>query len=131
MDVDERLTVVRSLRPHSGRELSPHVQTYLDELIRTCARIEQPLVTVIVFGSAASGGFSTDSDVDLMIVVPDDTAPQAKRHLQAEVARLEIAHGFRPVHFPGAFRTRIERAVGHLFSCFICTRDDLMSGDVA
>src|SRR5262245_4833048 len=113
------------------RPLSPNVRTYLDELIGACARIEQPLVSLILFGSAASGGFSADSDVDLMIVVPDDTAPAAKRRLRVEVTRLEVAHGFRPAHPTGTLRARIERAVGHLFSCFICTRDDLTSGDVA
>ena len=49
----------------------------------------------------------------------------------AEIARLEIAHGFRPTRPTGALQTRVERAVGYLFSCFVCTRDDLMSGDVA
>src|SRR5205809_7370490 len=104
-----------------GRQLLPRVQTYLDELLRTCAQIEQPLVSVILFGSAASGGFSSASDVDLMIVVPDDTTPEGKRRLRAEVTRLEIAHGFRPAHPRRALQARIERAVGHLFSCFICT----------
>ena len=31
---------------------------------------------------------------------------------------------------PGRLQARIERAVGHGFSCFVCTRGDLISGDV-
>jgi len=114
-----------------GVRLVPRVQAYLDELVHTCEQIDQPLVSLILFGSAASSGFSSVSDVDLMIVVPDGTTADRKCKLRAEVARLEIAHGFRPPQPTGTFQTRIERAVGHLFSCFICTRDDLLSGDVA
>jgi predicted nucleotidyltransferase len=115
----------------TGLQRLPHVQSYLDELVRTCAQIEQPLVSVILFGSAASGGFSNVSDVDLIIVVPDGTTSDGRSKLRAEVVRLEIAHGFRPPRPVGPLQTRVERAVGHLFSCFICTRDDLLSGDVA
>jgi predicted nucleotidyltransferase len=114
-----------------GRHLAPRVQAYLDELIRTCVHIEQPLVSLILFGSAASGGFSDVSDVDLLIVVPSETKPESKQALRTEVARLEVVHGFRSATPARVLQARIERAVGHQFSCFICTRDDLMSGDVA
>lgn len=111
--------------------LAPGVEAYVDALVRMCALIEQPLVSLILFGSAASGGFSSaSSDVDLVIVVPDHATPDHKRRLRAEVVRLEIAHGLRPAQPKGLLRARIERAVGHLFSCFICTRGDLISGDV-
>jgi len=109
----------------------PRVERYLQELARTCAAIEQPPVSVILFGSAARGGFSSVSDVDLLIVVRDDTTPEDQRRLRSAVTRLEIAHGFRPARPPRRMQARIERAVGHLFSCFICTRGDLISGDVA
>jgi predicted nucleotidyltransferase len=115
----------------AGLQVIPRIQTYLDDVVRTCARIDQPIVSVIVFGSAASGGFSGVSDVDLMIIVPDETTSAGKRQLRAEVTRLEIAHGFRPRHPTGALQARVERAVGHLFPCNICTREDLISGDVA
>ena len=86
---------------------------------------------MVLFGSAASGGFSSGSDVDLLIVVRDETTREGKRKLRSEVTRLEIAHGFRPAPPPRRWQARIERAVGHMFSCFICTRGDLISGDVA
>jgi hypothetical protein len=92
------------------------------------------LVSVVLFGSAAKGGFSEDiSDVDLIIVVPDDASRATRRRLGEDVARLEAFHGFRPAttHAPGAVRARIERAVGHGFPCGVCTRADLISGDVA
>jgi hypothetical protein len=53
--------------------------------------------------------------------------------LREEVARLEASHGFRlpTAASPGALQARLERAVGHALSSFVCTRADLLSGDVA
>jgi len=104
---------------------------FLDEILRRCGQIDQPLVSLILFGSAATGGFSSGSDVDLMIVVPDDTPPERKRELRGEVERLEIAIGFRSSAPKRALQARIERAVGHVLSCFVCTRADLLAGNVA
>jgi hypothetical protein len=92
------------------------------------------LVSVVLFGSAAKGGFSEDvSDVDVIIVVSDDASRATRRQLGEDVARLETLQGLRPAaaHSSGSVRARIERAVGHGFSCFVCTRGDLISGDVA
>ena len=118
----------------SHPQLPARVQTYIDALVRTCAEDSAPLVSVILFGSAAKGGFSGGvSDVDLIIVVADDASPARRRRLGDDVARLETLHGLRPptTRAPGVFRARMERAVGHGFSCFVCTRSDLLSGDVA
>jgi hypothetical protein len=92
------------------------------------------LVSVVLFGSAAKGGFSGDvSDVDVIIVVSDDASRAKRLRLGEDVARLETLHELRPAttRSPGGLRARIERAVGHGFSCFVCTRSDLISGDVA
>ena len=92
------------------------------------------MVSVVLFGSAAKGGFSADvSDVDVIIVVSDDVSRADRLRLSEDVAHLETLHELRPatMHGAGGLRTRIERAVGHGFSCFVCTRSDLISGDVA
>jgi len=92
------------------------------------------LVSVALFGSAAKGGFADDvSDVDVIIVVSDDGCRAQRLRLGERVARLETDHELRAAttHPAGALRTRIERAVGHGVSCFVCTRSDLISGDVA
>ncbi len=127
------MTMCSTLDAVSGLQLPLRVQTYLDAVVQTCAPAGHSLVSVILFGSATKGGFSGVSDVDLIIVLPDDTTPENKRRLRDEVARLETLHGFRPVtaHSLGALQARIERAVGHLFPCCVCTRGDLTSGDVA
>jgi Nucleotidyltransferase domain len=91
------------------------------------------LVSVILFGSAASGAFSESSDVDLIIVIPDETSPEDRRLLRSAVTDLEITHGLR---FPenrhkSPLEKYAEHAGGHAHSFFFCTRGDLISGDVA
>jgi predicted nucleotidyltransferase len=118
----------------SGAHLPVRVQTYIETLVQTCAQDRAQLVSVVLFGSAAKGGFSGDvSDVDVIIVVSDDASRATRRRLGDDVARLETLHELRPAttQSPGVLRARIERAVGHGFSCFVCTRRDLISGDVA
>jgi predicted nucleotidyltransferase len=115
-------------------KLPARVQTYLEALVQTCAQDGAPLVSVVLFGSAAKGGFSGEvSDVDLIIVVSDDAPRTLRRRLAEAVARLEALHGLRPAatHSAGRLRTFIERVMSHGFSCFVCTRGDLISGDVA
>jgi len=117
-----------------GAQLPARVQHYIEALVQTCAQDEAPLVSVALFGSAAKGGFAGDvSDVDVIIVVSDDASRATRRRLGDAVARLEILHGLRPATTDsrGGVRARIERAVGHGISCFVCARSDLLSGDVA
>jgi predicted nucleotidyltransferase len=118
----------------TGARFPARVQSYIEALVRMCAQDHASLVSVVLFGSAAKGGFSANvSDVDVIIVVSDD-APRAKRHrLGEDVARLEVVHALRSAapRSPGGIRARVERAVGHGFSCFVCTRSDLISGRVA
>jgi hypothetical protein len=118
----------------SGAPLPTRVQIYIEALVQTCAGGGRPLVSVVLFGSAAKGGFSgTVSDVDVIIVVSDDVSRAERRRLGEEIARLETMHEMRPATTPspGSARARLERAVGHLMSCFVCTRSDLLSGDAA
>ena len=92
------------------------------------------MVSVVLFGSAAKGGFSGDvSDVDVIVVVSDDVSRASKRRLGEDVAHLETLHALRHASNEpsGGVRARIERAVGHGISCFVCTRSDLISGEVA
>jgi len=128
------MTTLSTSDAASGAPLPARVRTYIEALVRTCAQDRAQLVSVVLFGSAAKGGFSQDvSDVDLIIVVADDASRAIRRRLSEDVAQLEAVHGLRPVSTepPGGLRARVERAVGHGFSCFVCTRRDLISGDVA
>lgn len=49
-------------------------QAQLDELVRRIVEAVHPL-KIILFGSAACGEMGPDSDVDILVVVPDETDP--------------------------------------------------------
>ena len=121
------------MRLGNGMQLPDRVGTYLDALVQACGQDGPLLVSVVLFGSAAKGGFSGEvSDVDLIIVVQDGTSRATRRQLSEDVARLEVLHGLRPAeaHSPRALQARIDRVMAHGFSCFVCTRGDVISGDV-
>jgi predicted nucleotidyltransferase len=110
------------------------IDAYVHDIVHAAPRHAVQLVSVILFGSAATGGYAGKaSDVDLILVVADDTPHQSRTHLRDEVERLELHHGLRdeadlPANRVEAFARQI---TANVRSFFICTRDDLLSGDVA
>jgi len=113
--------------------LPPRVQSYLDVLVQHCMQRERSVVSVVLFGSAAKGGFSDGaSDVDALIVLEDGATREDRNRLLDEVSRLEVSHGLRApaVRPKTALETFAERAGGNALSSFICTRRELLSGDV-
>jgi hypothetical protein len=89
-------------------------------------------VSVVLFGSAAKGGFAGGvSDVDAIVVLDDGATAGERNRLLEQVSLLEVSHGLRP---PAgrpkmALETFAERAGGNALSCFVCARRDLLSGD--
>jgi predicted nucleotidyltransferase len=75
--------------------MTSRVQQYLDAVAQLHLSGASSLVSVILFGSAASGAFSDSSDVDLIIVLPDETTPEDRRRLRGVVSDLEITYGLR------------------------------------
>jgi len=113
--------------------MANRVQQYLDAVAQLHAGGAISLVSVILFGSAAGGAFSATSDVDLIIVVPDETSQEDRSLLRGLVTDLEIMHGLRLSESrpKNSLEIFAEHAGGHGHSCFYCTRGDLISGDVA
>jgi len=109
------------------------VQPYLNEVAQLHPNGAPSLVSMILFGSAASGAFSQSSDVDLILVVPDETSQEDMTLLRSQVTELEITHGLRPPNTQpkNPLVSFAEHAGGHVHSCFLCTRADLISGAVA
>ena len=80
--------------------LPARVQTYIEALVQTYAKDRASLVSVVLFGSTAKGGFSKDvSDVDLIIVVPDDASRAETRRLGEDVAPLDAFQEIRWIPF--------------------------------
>jgi len=113
--------------------MESRVQQYLDGVAQLHPGSVVSLVSLILFGSAASGAFSESSDVDLIIVIPDETSSEDKRLLRRAVTDLEVMHGLRfPQSRPrNPLEKFAEHAGGHAHSFFFCTRGDFISGDVA
>nr|WP_262908613.1 nucleotidyltransferase domain-containing protein [Hymenobacter translucens] len=90
------------------------------------------MVSLVVFGSAVRGGFAAGSDVDLLLVLADGSPRAVGAGLQELVQQLEITHGFRPPADAGTgpLDKFLHQAGGNGLSCFVCTRSDLLSGDV-
>jgi predicted nucleotidyltransferase len=113
--------------------MANRVGQYLDEVAQLRIDGVTSLVSVILFGSAAIGAFSESSDVDLLIVIPDDTSQEGRRRLRGAVTDLEIMHGLRlpETRTKNPLEMFADHAGGRTHSSFFCTRDDLISGNVA
>ncbi len=114
-------------------ELPSSVQSYLDAIAQACNGDRRGLVSIVLFGSAAKGGFTLQvSDVDLIVVLSDGVSGQERAQVREVVDRLEIDHGFKE---PAGPRNPLQAFAEHIggadHSCFVCTRSDLLSGDVA
>jgi predicted nucleotidyltransferase len=109
------------------------VQAYVDTIVHTCAEGGRALVSVILFGSAAIGGWvETVSDVDLILAVPDTATDEDMEGLRGEVERIEILHRLRnrSAHGQPALEKLLDRITAHDRTFFICTRGDLLSGNI-
>jgi predicted nucleotidyltransferase len=113
--------------------MANRVQQYLAAVAQLHTGGVISLVSVILFGSAASGAFSESSDVDLIIVIPDETSAEDRHLLRGAVTDLEIMHGLRLSESRprNSLEMFAEHAGGQAHSFFLCTRGDLISGDVA
>jgi predicted nucleotidyltransferase len=114
--------------------LHPRVRTYVDAVIDKCVADEGGLVSMILFGSAATGGFAgAVSDVDLFVVLPDGAGQESKRRVRDAVTELEILHGFAgdSERKPGALKSLVDKITGSAHSFFVCTQGDLLSGKPA
>ena len=109
------------------------VQAYVDEIVHKCAESGRALVSLILFGSASVGGWvETASDVDLILVVPDEATAEDIDRLRREVEHIEIIHELLSPAAPrrSALEMFLNRITAHDRSFFICTRADLLSGDI-
>jgi predicted nucleotidyltransferase len=119
---------------HSASTAVPlRVQAYVETIVQTCADGGRALVSVVLFGSAAIGGWvETVSDVDLILVVPDTATDEDMDRLRSEVECIETLHGLRSDSARGqpALEKFLNRVTAHDRTFFICTRGDLLSGNI-
>ncbi len=117
----------------TGSAVPFRVQAYIDTIIHACADGGRALVSVVLFGSAAIGGWvETVSDVDLILVVPDNATDEDMDRLRSEIERIELLHRLRShsAHGQPALQKFLNRVTAHDRTFFICTRGDLLSGNI-
>lgn len=118
------------------------VAAYLADVRAVCESAHGQIVSLVLFGSAATGGYAEQSsDVDLLIVVRDDVDRALRGLLRDQVAELEVVHGLarseqyggatRDGTFAAALAAFAARVIANTRAFFLCTRADLLSGDPA
>jgi predicted nucleotidyltransferase len=114
--------------------LTPVVDQYVSSVVSACSSPDRGVVSVVLFGSAATGSYTPGiSDVDLLIVVADSATGKDKLSLRDTISQLEASSGAAK-HYPyerGALDGIADRITANVRSFFVCTRGDLLSGDPA
>lgn len=136
-DSDERLADITIDVPAVA---SNHRQLLacLTDIVKHYGTPTGPLVSLVLFGSASTGGYTGSiSDVDLLIVLADDADVSTRQQVYRGVAELEGRHGqakarVRPRWFLSrALAAFADRVTANVRAFFVCTRADLRSGEPA
>jgi predicted nucleotidyltransferase len=112
----------------------PQVQAYLADVRRTCESADDQVISIILFGSAVTGGYSSGiSDVDVLFVVRDEAGVEERNRLVAAILAVEARHGLGKLRRgrPGLLERFADRVTASERTFFVCTRADLLSGDPA
>lgn len=112
----------------------PAVELYIASITRAFAAPDSGIVSVVLFGSASTGSYSSSvSDVDLLILLEDRATAQDRCRVRDMISRLEERSGLgKPhLHRRGALDAIADRITNNVRSFFVCTRGDLLSGNPA
>lgn len=118
-----------------GAVLPLAARRYIGDVVATCGERGQ-VVSVIVFGSAAIGGYQErTSDIDLLLVLSDRAEASDCERMRDIVAEAEVRHGLarpEPLHHcraVEALKRFVDRITANRRTFFICMRADLLSGE--
>jgi len=112
----------------------PRREAYLADVVRMCGAPDDLVVSLVLFGSAVTGGYLEPiSDVDLLVVLRDDADAEDRRHVHDCISALEARHGLAKLRSKrrGALEVFAERITANVRAHFVCTREDLLSGSPA
>lgn len=123
---------------HSGgvetlADVPAKVRDYLHEVLKVANERGPDIVSVMIFGSVAKGGFSPVSDVDLLVVLADEVPWKEKKRLEHDLAALELEHKLRerPKSKRELILTVVDRVAGQFKSQFVCYKREFISGNSA
>lgn len=117
-------------------QLLHRIDAYITEIASALDGGESRLVSIVMFGSAVTGGYEAGvSDLDLLIVLEDGASAAERERVALEISDLEARHGFRKAResYEG-FATRAVQSIARRITAnvrtfFICTRGALLSGE--
>ncbi len=120
----------------SKSQLSDRVDAFITEIAGALDGGESRLVSIVMFGSAVTGGYETGvSDLDLLIVLEDGASAATRQRVALEISDLEARHGFRTSRESyGGFAARAVQSIARRLTAsvrtfFICSKGDLLSGE--
>lgn len=125
--------VARSPPVKTSANLPANVRHYLDAVLKFANQKSCEIVSIMIFGSVAKGGFSPVSDVDLLVVLADEVPWKEKKRLEHDLLGLELEHKLRerPKSKRELILTVVDRVAGQFKSQFVCYKRDFISGNSA
>jgi predicted nucleotidyltransferase len=104
--------------------------SYVESVISLAGRTKE-IVSVIVFGSFAKGGFSASSDVDLILVVSNDCSPRIMHELNDVLEGQAIRFGLSRTRksLGGKILSALLTQTGIFVSHFVTRESDLLRLD--
>lgn len=110
------------------------VRDYINEVVEIAVGQDDDVVSIIIFGSVAKGGFTPGtSDVDVIVVLADGALRGRRKEIKRQLAALELKHGLRelPRSKTELVYRMIDRMGGLFLSHFVCYKHDLLAGNSA
>jgi hypothetical protein len=110
----------------------PRLQAYVDAIVGVSRDAACTLRSILLFGSSVIGGYSESvSDVDLILVLADETSRDARLRLGEQVKRLEVLYGFGDVSRQpqNVLESFLQKVTANVRSFFICTHGDFAAAD--
>jgi predicted nucleotidyltransferase len=104
--------------------------SYLKSVLSIAEKTDA-VISVVIFGSFAKGGFSERSDVDLLVVVSDDCHQETIGQLKTVLERQAAMFGFGQTSksFVDRFLSALMSQTGIFESSFVTRRSDFLRSD--
>lgn len=115
-------------------DVQGRARDYINEVVEIAVGQENDVVSIVIFGSVAKGGFTQGtSDVDVVVVLADDALRGRRKEINRQLMALELKHGLRErPRSKAEFAYRIiDRRAGLFLSHFVCYKHDLLAGNSA
>ncbi|MHC1599642.1 MAG: nucleotidyltransferase domain-containing protein [Candidatus Methanospirareceae archaeon] len=71
------IDLVSTIKMNNKPTMHPHIQTLLEIIKHT---VDQEIVSVVLFGSAATGHLKKESDIDILIIVKEYNEPECREY---------------------------------------------------